>query len=467
MPWTNEKPPKAIANRSAGAIAAGVSAANSCLERGLSDEECIFAAIAAANNYDKKHQVKKAVKPTVPLHVQAVIQSKQLPIAKSEDIYLANDDQPKIKQIEFDKQGKLVVTYDDFTKVTSKNAVPISEINQSVSVAVNPVFDYIQFQTQANVPVEARLPGMLTWNSFEDALDVVQGDGTTLQLGLEQYIEIINTNAHPLVNGSVVMFSGVSLNEIPQALPMVAAPNVEPLYIIGVVTNTVNVGERGRATIFGKIRGIDTTGTTSGESWLQGDMLWVHPTVPGLLTKVRPTAPNSAISVAAVLKVSSTEGIILVRPTIFPRLFYGTFSSNTVQQPLLIDTPYAVTFPITQISSGVTVVDGSKLTVSNQGLYSFDFKLQVTSTNSSQKNIYIWARVNGNDVPASATKVTMTGNAVELAPSWSFIQSLNAGDYFELMYACDSTAILINAPASTLFCPSTPSAVIKVNQVNL
>lgn len=103
MPWTNEKPPKVIANRSAGAISAGVSAANSCLERGLSDEECIFAAIAAANNYDKKHQVKKAVKPAMPAHLQAVINKRlveDVPVAKSEDIYLSNDDTPKIKQIE-------------------------------------------------------------------------------------------------------------------------------------------------------------------------------------------------------------------------------------------------------------------------------------------------------------------------------------------------------------------------------
>lgn len=68
---------------------------------------------------------------------------------------------------------------------------------------------------------------------------------------------------------------------------------------------------------------------------------------------------------------------------------------------------------------------------------------------------------------SSTTKVSLTGKAVEISPSWNFVYSLNANDYFELMYAADNTAIVINAPAPTAFCPSTPSAVIKVTQIDL
>lgn len=367
----------------------------------------------------------------------------------------------------FDKQGKLVTVLQDGTRITSKNSPPADKIEQNVAVQVNPVFDYVQMNTTANLTAEDFLPGMLTWNSFEDCLDVVQNDGTRTQVGLENYIEVINKSASTYPNGAVVMFSSVNGDEIPAVSLMTATSNTEPLLIVGVLTNELSPSERGRATVLGKVRDLDTTGSAVGEVWQQGDLLWVHPTIPGRMTKVRPTAPNPAISVAAVLKVSATDGRILVRPTIFPRLFYGKFKSSTVQQPLAIDTPYAVAFETTEISAGVDMLDSTKVRCLANGLYSFDFRLQVTSTNSSQKTIYIWSRINGVDVPNTTTKVSLAGNLFEVIPSWNFVHTLQAGDYFELMYAASDTAVLINAPASTAFCPATPSAVLKVNQVNL
>jgi len=91
----------------------------------------------------------------------------------------------------------------------------------------------------------------------------------------------------------------------------------------------------------------------------------------------------------------------------------------------------------------------------------------LTSTNSSQKDIYIWGRKNGVDISRSASKVTLVGNSVELVPSWSFSVSMQASDYFELMYATTDVAISINAPAATSFAPSTPSATLRVSQINL
>lgn len=67
MPWTISNPPSAIRNKSKGAIKAGVDAANSCLERGQDEQSCIFAAIGAANAWDKKNK-----KPKLPSHVSSL-----------------------------------------------------------------------------------------------------------------------------------------------------------------------------------------------------------------------------------------------------------------------------------------------------------------------------------------------------------------------------------------------------------
>lgn len=466
MPWTTSNPPSAIRNRSKGAIKAGVDAANSCLERGQDEESCIFAAIGAANAWDKKHSPPKEKKTKAPSHVSS-LRSYTNPfemVSKAEEPILAP---VTVKAAEFDAQGRLVILMSDGRRVETKGKAVEQHIQQNVGVSVNPVFDYIQMNTTANYTAEDYLPGMMTWNEFEDCLDIVQNDGSILQVGLESYIEVINKTNTTLTNGSVVRFSGVSLDEIPEASPLVADGSTPPLYLIGVLTNTLIPGQRGRATVFGKVRNIDTTGSDVGETWQIGDLLYSHPTQAGKFTKVQPTAPNLVISVAAVLKAHATEGKILVRPTIFPRLFYGTFSSSVTQTAPTINTPHPVQFENTEISSGVRIINGGQISTDYAGLYAFDFRMQLTSSNSSQKNMYIWARKNGVDIPRSTSKVTLVGNGVDLVPSWSFTVSMQAGDYFELMYAVDDLAIIINAPLETTFAPSTPSATMRVSQINL
>lgn len=440
--------------------------ANASLDKGLSKEDAIFAGTNAVKIEERKNQPVKAKPAKAPSHVEAlrsytnpfeVVAKAEVPVIQS----------PTVKAAEFDAQGHLVIIMSDGRRVITKGKAIEQHVEQTVGVSINPVFDHVQMNTTANYTAEDLVPGMMTWNEFEDCLDIVQNDGSILQVGLEQYIEVVNMTGGTLQNASVVKFSGVNLDEIPEASPLLADGNTPPLYLIGVLTNTLLPGQRGRATVFGKVRNINTTGSDVGETWQVGTLLWAHPTIPGKLTSVQPTAPNVVISVAAVLKVSATEGKILVRPVIFPRLFYGAFSSLVTQTPAAADTPYAVNFATTDIASGVRVVNSDRITTDYAGLYSFDFRLQVTSSNSSSKKLYIWARKNSNDVANSNSLITVTGNGVELVPSWSFTVSMQAGDYFQLMYAVSDTSLSINAPPLTSFAPATPSATLRVSQINL
>lgn len=368
-------------------------------------------------------------------------------------------DPEEIESIYFDDEGKLIIRFGDGYIIKSKNKAPSELIEQRTTVAAQqPFFDWIQFNLQANIPDEDRLPGMVTWNEMEDCLEVVQSDESIVQLGLEHYIQVMNPNLDTLPNGSVVMFSGVDSNEFPEVSLLTATPDVDPLYLVGVLTSDIAPSATGRATVFGKVRNVDTS------AFNQGDLLWASPSVAGGFTNVKPSAPYPAISIAAVLRVHATEGVILVRPTIYPRAFYGVFSSSQTQTPLVINIPYTATFNVNEFSSGVSIVNNSEITVARAGLYSFDFRMQVTSGNSSQKNIYIWGRHNGVDIENSATKVTMVGNGVEIAPSWNFIHLLDAGDNFQIMYAVDNTAVSISSPVQTAFCPSTPSVTLRVNK---
>lgn len=319
-------------------------------------------------------------------------------------------------------------------------------------------------------PQQALVTGQVAWNPEEDCLDIKQGDGTTLQAGLEQYIRVHNHTASTIANGTVVMFAGVeNTNEI--AMPIIgkylANADASPLYIIGVLTTEIAAGGIGRATTFGYVRNLNTTGSSVGETWSQGDLLWAHPTIAGALTKVRPTAPNVSTSIAAVARVGTTDGQILVRPTIWPRLYYGDWYDDANQTAALPNTAYAVKIMHAGAVSGFEVVNNQDIKALNAGRYNFEFSLQVTSTNSSLARIWIWYRKNGVNEPNSATVVTVRENGGKLAPSWNFPVLMNANDTFTLMWATESTNVSLAAEPATAFCPSIPSVILTVSQTNL
>jgi len=313
----------------------------------------------------------------------------------------------------------------------------------------------------------ATTPRMMAWNAAEDCLNIYQKDNSTLQVGLENYIQVYNETANTFVNGTVVKFGGVHLSETPTIQPYIADGTATPLFLIGVLTNSIAPDSIGRATILGKVRGLNTTGSDVGETWNQGDLLWGHPTIAGKMTKVRPSAPNIATSIAAVLKVGTTDGIILVRPTIWPRLFYGDWYDTTNQTAAAINTAYSVKLNSTGAASGFSLVNGDTIRAANAGYYNFQFSLQVTSTNSSTSRIYIWYRKNGVDAPHSATVLTIAANGGKIAPSWNFPVFMNPNDTFTLMWAADSTAVSLSAEPATAFCPSVPSVILTVSQPNL
>ena len=302
----------------------------------------------------------------------------------------------------------------------------------------------------------------ISWNSQDGTLDISMDESdVTQQVGLEQYMVILNNTGSLITNGTIVGFSGASNGRI-TAAPYLANSTTQPLFFIGVATQDIPNNTEGYVTTYGYVRDINTS------SWSVGDILYASPTVSGAMTNVKPTAPNAVVPVAAVLKSSATEGVIIVRPTITLENPYGVFSDKTNQTAAAINTPYAVTFNTTEFSDGHSRgTPTSRIVAATSGLYNYQFSLQLVSTNASAKDVYIWARKNGTDIPDTSTRISVTGNGVYFVASWNFVLSLNANDYFELMWATTDTAVSITAPAATAFCPAIPSALLSVTTVAL
>jgi hypothetical protein len=145
-------------------------------------------------------------------------------------------------------------------------------------------------------------------------------------------------------------------------------------------------------------------------------------------------------------------------------LRYGTFFDTTDQTAAATDTAYAITFDNTDLSAGVyRGTPTSRIYVDRPGAYNFQFSLQLESTNASSKQVYIWARVNGTDVPDSATKITMKGAGEAYVAAWNFVLRMNTGDYFQLMWATSDTTVQLTADPATAFCPAIPSVILTVS----
>lgn len=82
---------------------------------------------------------------------------------------------------------------------------------------------------------------------------------------------------------------------------------------IGLVTETIATNQEGFIVTVGQIEGINTTGSLQGETWVDGDVLYLSPTIPGALTKVKPVAPQHLVIIGYVEYAHQNNGKIYVK----------------------------------------------------------------------------------------------------------------------------------------------------------
>ena len=159
------------------------------------------------------------------------------------------------------------------------------------------------------------------------------------------------------------------------------------------------------------------------------------------------------------------EALALAPPTTpqLARYAYGSFYDTTTQTAAAINTAYAMTFDTTDLSAGVTIGSPtSRIYVDRPNVYNIQFSAQLDNTSGGSHLAYIWLRVNGTDVSNSAGQIRLKGTDGELVSAWNFLYSLNAGDYFELMWSVSDTSVQITASGAVAPVPAIPSVILTV-----
>lgn len=108
----------------------------------------------------------------------------------------------------------------------------------------------------------------------------------------------------------------------------------------------------------------------------------------------------------------------------------------------------------------------SKIYVAEAGIYNFQFSAQLDKTGGGASTVYIWPRINGVNVPDSATKVVIDGPNNEIVPAWNFMLDMNANDYFELAWESSDDRVISPYEAATSIYPGIPSIILTVTWIS-
>jgi hypothetical protein len=169
-------------------------------------------------------------------------------------------------------------------------------------------------------PTGAVNAGVLRWNDSDGTLDLrLKGNNVTLQIGQEQVARVVNKTGGTLQESA---YQAVRVRRTSeggsqgQRLAVVLAQannDANSVDTLGIVTETISDNQEGFITTSGLVNNINTTGSLQGETWLDGDVLYLDGTTAGKITNIKPTAPIHTIIIGYVVYAHSTNGKIFVK----------------------------------------------------------------------------------------------------------------------------------------------------------
>ena len=142
----------------------------------------------------------------------------------------------------------------------------------------------------------------------------------------------------------------------------------------------------------------------------------------------------------------------------------ATFTANTATQ---------ITFDQTDYLNSMTRDPTNGIIVEYEGIYNYQFSVQLKNADTQIHSAWIWLRVNGTDLAGTGSKFDVVsshgGTPGFVIAACNFYVSLQAGDYVEMWAAVDDTNITFDATAassSPFAMPAIPSVVATLSFVS-
>ena len=174
--------------------------------------------------------------------------------------------------------------------------------------------DYVQLDTTATTTGAV---GKLTWNDVDGTANLgLKGGNVTLQIGQEFLARVVNKTATNISllesNYQAVRITG-AIGQRPKVDLALADNDLNSATTLGLVTETIANNAEGFITTSGQVKEINTTGSLQGETWVDGDTLYLSGTVAGMITNIKPSAPIHTVIIGFVEYAHAIHGKIFVK----------------------------------------------------------------------------------------------------------------------------------------------------------
>jgi len=189
----------------------------------------------------------------------------------------------------------------DASQLAQNNTINTKLENGSDATLSNIRLDQLFFNLSLNVT--SHQEGKVHWNLDDGTLDYdTNFTGTSVQLGQENVVKVVNKAGVDLDDGTPVYVSGAQGNR--PKVGLATNDNESRSYVLGLTTMNIKNNEEGLITTEGLVRDWDTT------NWSVGDQLYLDGA--GTLTNVKPTGPKHGAKIGFVISSHSTQGSVYV-----------------------------------------------------------------------------------------------------------------------------------------------------------
>jgi hypothetical protein len=196
---------------------------------------------------------------------------------------------------------------------TLLNAVPYTGANTNVDLGEYGISaGYFQADL---TPTLTGGVGRLIWDDTDGTLLLgLKGGNVSLKIGQNQYARVVNgTGGNVLAaNYQVVKVTGAQGQRLQIDLAQ-ANNDANSTDTLGLIAENINNNQTGFICTSGLIENVNTTGALQGETWADGNILYLSPTTPGVITNIKPTAPNHSVIVGFVVYAHANNGKIFVK----------------------------------------------------------------------------------------------------------------------------------------------------------
>jgi hypothetical protein len=160
--------------------------------------------------------------------------------------------------------------------------------------------------------------GATQWNNTIGSSEtLLKGGNVTLKNGVDLVARIVNkvspNTTLTKAAYQAVRVSGASGQRLAVELARANTDN-NSADTIGLVCETIATNQEGFIITVGQLLDINTTGSLQGETWADGDVLYLSPTTAGRLTNIKPTGATGHIVVMGYVEYShASQGAIYVK----------------------------------------------------------------------------------------------------------------------------------------------------------